>query len=92
MVNLKEEVRNFHAEKAVPQRSLVGDGADVAEMDRNKKLQRQLSHDEVEFFQRCSFEGHLEEDPDSQVHLRYKDLRFVSFEILKHHFIRIQFR
>ena len=39
----------------------------MAEMDRNKKLQRQMSHDEVKFFQRCSFEGHLEEDRDSQV-------------------------
>ena len=42
------------------------ENADVAELERDNKLKK-MTKEEIKESSRCSFEGKLEGDPDSQV-------------------------
>ena len=42
--------------------------ADVAELEKDKKFHEKMSKNEMKEGCRCSYEGILEEDPDSQVY------------------------
>jgi hypothetical protein len=50
------------------QKHILADNADVAELKGNdKKLHEKMSKTEMKESCRCSYEGKLEDDPDSQV-------------------------
>jgi hypothetical protein len=54
IVQLKEEV-------------LVGEEADVLELEEDNKFHRKMERADIASNSRCSFEGTLQDDPESQV-------------------------
>ena len=69
LVDLKEEVIFLSFPTCLfSQEDLVAVDADVAELKGDdKKFREKMSKAEMKESRRCSYEGKLEEDPDSQV-------------------------
>ena len=69
LVDLKEEVRRslLFLSSPCPQTSLLGADAAVGELEPDDKFHQEMTGSDISRSSRCSFEGKLQQDPQSQV-------------------------